>query len=625
MAFGQGVVDGSRELQTCTLVCGVGLVGSTPYGVAVDQSTHDVYVVEGYGVQKFAFDQLTEKFEFLLSYGGGVLAGGATGAGDLTAGSNEVTNVTTSSRHFIVGQALSGSGIPAGTRIAGLVYSDEEPGKIILTQSAAATAKSVALTAPTPPANNPNNEVQEVALGGSPTGGIFTLDGIGGEFTATTVSGSPDVSSASAVVGGGVLTAGSNVVVILAQTVGAVRVGQTIAGPGIPSGTTVTSLESDGSTNPTMSANATLTTSGGVSVNTHGTGDLASGSNTVTAVSNVGAFVVGWSIVGAGIPAGTTIEAVNEAEAKLTLSAKATASGSAIALTSATRPQLTVGEGVVGHGIPAGATVTSVGPNGEFTLSANATASASGADLESGVPFNVSAGTFRSLFESIHGTGNFEVTGPAGGPWQVEFKGRYADTNVTPMNGVGSGLLPSAQVQIKTVVEGASDFETCTEADISEGYPCLQGVPGSGPGQVVRETPIAVDSATHDVWAVGSNGLEQYGEDGEYLSEVKLPDTDNVALAVDSAGDFYTLTAPSGEENEGQEVTVPVTGTFTLTFEGDTTTPIQGPINGKTPLVRETMQKALEELPSIGPGNVKVSVGNNDYIYVIEATPMSNR
>ncbi|HMH31192.1 MAG TPA: hypothetical protein VK534_01815 [Methylomirabilota bacterium] len=63
------------------------------------------------------------------------------------------------------------------------------------------------------------------------------------------------------------------------------------------------------------------------------TGTLASGSNQVTALTNPTALVVGRGVVGTGVPAGTTITAINWTASSMTLSANATASGTAVSLT----------------------------------------------------------------------------------------------------------------------------------------------------------------------------------------------------------------------------------------------------------------------------------------------------
>jgi hypothetical protein len=58
-AFGWGVLNSAAELQVCTTACEAGLPGSgrgqldKPVGVAVDQSSHDVYVTDGATVEEF--------------------------------------------------------------------------------------------------------------------------------------------------------------------------------------------------------------------------------------------------------------------------------------------------------------------------------------------------------------------------------------------------------------------------------------------------------------------------------------------------------------------------------------------------------------------------------------------
>jgi hypothetical protein len=73
--FGWGVADGASALETCTTTCQKGLSGggpgefSSPIGVAVDQSTGDVYVVDlsNHRVQRFS-----SSGSFQLMFGGGV-------------------------------------------------------------------------------------------------------------------------------------------------------------------------------------------------------------------------------------------------------------------------------------------------------------------------------------------------------------------------------------------------------------------------------------------------------------------------------------------------------------------------------------------------------------------------
>lgn len=167
-AFGWGVEDGvGLEPQTCIALCfpgisggGAGQLKAQARSLAIDNSSagtpprHDLYVADGARIQR-----LGPNGEFILTWGGGVVAGGAAGSGDLTAGSTEVGSVTTTQKAFLVGQAITGAGIPPGA-----IISELGPGTITLSKQATASANGVALTVAEGPGNEPVNEVQEVTL-----------------------------------------------------------------------------------------------------------------------------------------------------------------------------------------------------------------------------------------------------------------------------------------------------------------------------------------------------------------------------------------------------------------------------------------------------------------------------
>lgn len=114
----------------------------------------------------------------------------------------------------------------------------------------------------------------------------------------------------------------SNQLTNLASMTGIVA-GQAITGAGIPVGTTVSSLS--GST-VTMSQNASLSTS-------TPTGSTTSGSNVISSLSSIQGITVGMTVAGTGIPASTTVTAVNVAQNSLSLSANATATGTGVVFT----------------------------------------------------------------------------------------------------------------------------------------------------------------------------------------------------------------------------------------------------------------------------------------------------
>jgi NHL repeat len=177
-AFGWGVANGGAELQSCgpqatppTANCLKGLAsggagafnGTTGVSsgamsdIAVDNdptssSQHDIYVLDGRRVQKFDAEG-----NFLLTWGGGVITGGASGTGNLSAGSNQITAVKTTSKRFATGQTITGAGIPAGTKITSLGSET-----ITLSKAATASGTGVALSVTAGVGNKVANEIDRL-------------------------------------------------------------------------------------------------------------------------------------------------------------------------------------------------------------------------------------------------------------------------------------------------------------------------------------------------------------------------------------------------------------------------------------------------------------------------------
>jgi hypothetical protein len=168
MAFGWGVADGGAEPQSCgpaatppSVQCLEGLAGggAGEFGgltdIAVDNdpaspANHDVYALDGSRVQRF-----DSEGNFLLTWGGGVISGGAKGSGNLLSGSKEVSSVKTTAKAFEAGQEISGPGIPAETKIVAL-----GPGTMTLSKPATASGTAVTLSVAEGAGNVPLNEVQ---------------------------------------------------------------------------------------------------------------------------------------------------------------------------------------------------------------------------------------------------------------------------------------------------------------------------------------------------------------------------------------------------------------------------------------------------------------------------------
>jgi hypothetical protein len=111
---------------------------------------------------------------------------GATGSGDIAAGSEKVTGLTTTTGTFAIGNKIEGTGIPAGTTIV-----SRSATELILSNKATLTAPGVGLTTPSPIRPGYQLEMSILVkapplLGGEPANDV-TIKG-GGAEDATTSS-----------------------------------------------------------------------------------------------------------------------------------------------------------------------------------------------------------------------------------------------------------------------------------------------------------------------------------------------------------------------------------------------------------------------------------------------------
>ena len=147
----------------------------------------------------------------------------------------------------------------------------------------------------------------------------------GGTLGAGTLTaGSPTVSALLAATGTATLAAGSDELTSLYAKAGEFRVGQTIAGEGIPPDTTITAVGSHATNVGSHEYEPSLTLSAAVEAGKSGA--LVP----IRATGPQSAFAVGQTLAGEGIPQGTTITAVGAGS--LTLSADATANQTAATL-----------------------------------------------------------------------------------------------------------------------------------------------------------------------------------------------------------------------------------------------------------------------------------------------------
>jgi hypothetical protein len=255
------------------------------------------------------------------------------------------------------------------------------------------------------PHSVPTSAEQAIALQGSPTGGTFALE-FNGHSTAVPVTGT--VTSGSATITGIPLA--------------------TVKGTG-----------------------------------TVGTGFL----NVVTGVvASVGRFHPGQAISGPGIAPGTHISGVKGTT--LLLDSNATEKVASAVLTSSEPVTVAVGETLAGLGVPANATITKIeypaDNTATLTLSANATASASGVSLTAGIPHDASAGVVQGALQALPALSTIElpnvgVDGPAGGPYTVLFVNAMGGVSEPQIACVGSGLTPSGSGCAGSTTEPGGVFD----------------------------------------------------------------------------------------------------------------------------------------------------------------------
>ncbi|MEW4564721.1 hypothetical protein AB1K70_19430 [Bremerella sp. JC770] len=278
--------------------------------------------------------------------------------------------------------------------------------------------------------------------------------------------------------------------------------------------------------------------------------------------------------------------------------------------------------------LPAGLT------GGTFTLSFEG-------QTTSNLTYNESAADIESALEALSnvGSGNVTVSGPASGPWLVEFTGTLAAATQTLLAGSGSNLAGQT-VAISTTQNGIPGdnhrFKIEGTQLLSETKPIGFYFNANEPG--VTSTGAAVTTQTDAQWLgylATFYGLSSSASVSMTRTTIETATTRTYVIEVEiiaeKAGQSVaaptvtrstissydqnatintTIVAAGGNSfNETQVITLPGSpsgGTFTLTFQGQTTAAIV--YNASTSAVTS----ALEALSNIGAGNVSVtgSAGN---------------
>jgi len=255
------------------------------------------------------------------------------------------------------------------------------------------------------------------------------------------------------------LSAGSTTLGSLTTSEGTFEVGETVSGEGIPGETTITAVEA---TQLTIS-NPAIKAGSGVAIK--------AGSNQLSSVTTgQGHFEAGQRIEGAGIPAGTTIKAVEGA--KLTLSKAITTPGTGVAISTSGPGPFEAGQRIEGAGIPPETTILAA-EAGQLTLSAPASSSGT-VTVHAGLAFDASAGEVRRVLESLPtiGSGNVVVSGGPGdetgsSPYSIHFTGDLTNTDLPLLEADSSGLSGgSASATVQGENDGGNGFAGASETPV---------------------------------------------------------------------------------------------------------------------------------------------------------------
>jgi len=215
-----------------------------------------------------------------------------------------------------------------------------------------------------------------------------------------------------------------------------------------------------------------------------GTGTVSTASKTITAVATTsGAFVPGQRISGAGLPADAVIASVAGTSITYAGSTNPTVAGTGVALTVAVgagnSPSNETQTVSFGSTVGGGDLALTVTPPSPPTTPATAQ-----------VPYSSTGAQVQALLEALSsvGAGNVSVTGPAGGPWSVEFKGtRYSDTDMPQMTTAATNLSWAVGSQI-TCTGGPTGGAGATQVAYQW---VINGAPATGAGATSATYTIA--------------------------------------------------------------------------------------------------------------------------------------
>ncbi len=310
--------------------------------------------------------------------------------------------------------------------------------------------------------NSGVEEEQEVEINATENlGGTYTLS-FGGKETGATgkgdlfgaATGKGDVKFVKAK---GNRTSGSAKLTNVVVESGTLEVGMRIEGNGFTAAeNTITAIEGAGPFTVTMSKKATST----------GTAGAFTAGWIINVSTETGAFGFGQPISGTGIAASNTIIAVGGST--ITPSKPTTAAGTAVSLTATGSKVISnvtnvatfsVGEQISGTGIPAETTITAINETAKrLTLSAAATAAGTGVSLSANLPYNATGTAVTEALGKLStiGANNVTTSGVGTSPpikRVVTFEGPLKNLDVEQLSCNGAGLTGTSPTCTVTTTE----------------------------------------------------------------------------------------------------------------------------------------------------------------------------
>lgn len=203
-------------------------------------------------------------------------------------------------------------------------------------------------------------------------------------------------------------------------------------------------------------------------------------------------------------------------------------------------------------------TVDATGGNFAFSYAGRVSA-----EITSPISFDATVASVQSALEGLGGLspGDVAVSGPAGGPWTIEFIGDFSDADVGQLNIVNSTLSGGGASATVTTIQGGANFEICIPAD---GDTCragqggtIGGPIGSSRGELAFPAGVAL-SSDGDVYVVDrqNHRVQKFDSEGNFLltfgGEVNTGTSGNPSICTNAGPPTDVCKAGSTGTGNGQ-------------------------------------------------------------------------